>query len=342
MAERGQRLTLRVGRVEAEVSLLKTSAKPREAQHETRRVPVPVPEAESPAGDSWPDELAAEVADSAPPAETYAGRVATDPLVPEGVVAVVGGERLDPFGAEPDPEPEAPREDPFPLPGGIAGGVMDGTYDAGGPPAEVVQSAIRHGVTNEAGEFVDLTEELAAIDERCILDGMEVAATVRQNAIPAHRVRDAHFVAPAGEGAPKVLALLWAGLRERRAAAMVRWTKRTNQALGALVARGTAEDPYLVLLELEWTRNLRPLPARARLGVGMAATSDQERRAAARLVAAYAEKPAILETLRDERAAQRAELLEAARAGEAWTAPALAAPPREADDLADLMAAGRR
>jgi non-homologous end joining protein Ku len=262
MAERGQRTTLLLGGVEAEVSLLKLSGKPRDAQYETRRK--------------------------------------SDP----GAVA------------EAEPEAERPRVDAL-------SGVREAAHEHAASLAEVLPPAPRapevmRGAVGPDGEFVDLTDQLAEIDERTVLDGMEVVATVDQAEVPSVRVRDAHYVAPAGEGAPKVLAILWTALRDRRSAALVRWTKRTNQALGAIVARGRGKSAHLVLLELEWQANMRPAAGRADLSAAVAATSEREQNAARALVAALRQPPGIFTALVDERAQQRAELLEAVRSGVDW------------------------
>jgi hypothetical protein len=195
----------------------------------------------------------------------------------------------------------------------------------------------RHGVTREAdGGWEDLTERLAEIDERTRLDGMEVAYTVASSAVPRLRVRDAHFVAPADQGATGVLAHLWQGLRDGDLAALVRWTKRTNQALGAIVASGTVLNAHLVLLELEWTASMRALPARARLGDAVEAVTPQGARAVADLLDALRGRPGVVAHMRDERAAQRAELLDAARAGHRLPEPPEPEPGPEAEVVAAL------
>lgn len=343
MAERGQRTTIRLGpSVAAEVSLLKMSGKPREAQHETKRVEV-TPVAP---GEGEPQvEAYRELTGAAGVSEM---RVVTSPEPPtpqpvaEGspVTAAVGGDLHDPLG----PEPDLTGTDSFaPLPD--ADELMEGAR-----PEPVIQQ----GVTGPGGAWVDLTDELASIDERTKLEAMEVGNVVDSTSIPRERVREAYYVAPAGDGAPKVLALLWHGLRERRGAALVRWTKRTNQALGAIVARGTAADAHLVLLELEWQANMKDVPRRAQLGAAVGAlrvegvTEDvdlatferarRERKAAEKLVGALWTQPAVFESLRDERSGQRADLLNAAREGRKWQPPAEPAPLAEVVELAALVA----
>lgn len=316
--QRGQRSTLVIGGVKAEVALLKTSQKPRDAQYETRRVE------EAAVVEASQDASIVRTADgqgmSAEEARARAATTGHDDMA-------IG----DPLGAEPSaPEPTG-GFDPLP-----AEPAPDEAAAAAAEPT------IQRGVTGPGGVFVDLTDELEAIDERTRLEAMEVEATVARNAVPSERVRDSHYVAPAGEGAPKVLALLWRALRESNKAALVRWTKRTNQALGALVARGSATDPHLVLLELEWEANVQEVPPRARLLPAMALVSESEVVAAKDLVDAWHEPPSVFEDVRDERAAQRAELLNGAR--ESGAAPTVAPqekmqPTEQAERLREALAA---
>lgn len=349
MADRGQRTTLRLGTVEAEVSLIKTSASPRAAQHETRRVAAeavsglsPTPDrVEDFGGKATPEQMVAAGAFGPPdeggaaaelaralPAEFPEATTAAGHLPPDGV--------RDAFGADEEPDEPARSDAAFPP---LQGPVPDalrgqGLADLRAPQPETV---VQQGVTTEAGEWVDLTGELKAIDERCILDGMEVAAAVARNAVPSERIRDAHFLAPAGPGAPKVLALLWSALRRTNRAQLVRWTKKTNQALGAIVARGAADgDPHLVLLELEWKANMKAVPRRASLAAALAATGEAELAAAEDYVMALHRNPSVFDDLRDERAGQRADLLEASRVGASWTAPAV---DEQAQDAAQGLAA---
>jgi hypothetical protein len=270
--EQGQRTTIKWGGIEVEASLVKNSAKPKEAAHETRRVGG------------------------------------------EGADAVVAVEPMGNGAQAEAPKRVAPKPDP--------------------------RGEVRRGVTGPDGEFVDLTDALSFIDERTILDGMEVVATVPQSQIPAVRVRDARYITPAADGAGRVLGLIWSGLRERHSAALVRWTKRTNQALGAIVARGGGSEPrYLILLEVEWSANMRAPGARADLDGPVEASSQEERKMAAHLVQAYKRQPEVLLELRDERTEQRADLLEAAREGKAWVPPVEEEQPEEAESLADALAA---
>jgi hypothetical protein len=199
---------------------------------------------------------------------------------------------------------------------------------------------VQHGVRLEDGTWVDLTAELAAIDERTRLDGLAIVATTSANNVPRTKVRGCHYVAPAGEGAPRFLATLWRGLRDSKTAALVRWTKRTDQYLGALLPRGAeGGEPHLVLLELEWEANVREVPGRCRLGAALAEVPPDRGDVAARAMRAMRRPASVFAELRDERAGQRADLLGAAREGRRWEPPA---PEPEPDDLGrELAGAGR-
>jgi hypothetical protein len=185
-------------------------------------------------------------------------------------------------------------------------------------PAEYVPPAttVQQGVHLENGEWVDLTDRLNEIDERTKVDGLEVVATIATNAIPRERVRGATYLAGVDADTFKVLALLWRALRGCERAAAVRYTKRTAQTLGIIVARGSLqrghEPAHLVLLELEWAQNMREPSKRVTGPIG-APVGEHEVAAAIELVEAFAGPPSAVNDLRDERLAKRAELLQLAR-----------------------------
>jgi non-homologous end joining protein Ku len=200
----------------------------------------------------------------------------------------------------------------------------------------VPESSRRRGVTLEDGTRVDLTDRLAAIDESTLLKGMHVDAAVPRSSIPSSMVRDAHYVTPAGAGAPLFLAHLWKGMRESRKALVVRWSKRKNQALGVLVARGSTGEAWIELLELEWRENLRQPPRGTMLPVE--AVPDRNAAAAAKAIRAYMAQPVIFDELRDQRQQQRAELLESARRQVDWSAPEQPEQPADVEALGRLLA----
>lgn len=178
------------------------------------------------------------------------------------------------------------------------------------PPA----TRVEQGVHLESGEWVDLTAQLAEVDERTKVDGLEVVRTIPASSYASEHVRELHYLAGVNPGEYKVLSLLWRALRTAGMAAEVRWTKRTAQARGIILARGAlGHNAHLALLELEWAENLRKPSARA-TGPITARVSVEEARAALELVESFA-APAPRAELRDERLAKRAELLSMARSG---------------------------
>jgi non-homologous end joining protein Ku len=324
-SERGARTTLMFGGVACEVSLTKTSGKPAEAKHETRRM--------------IGDRLAEEVRREALAAWQEKHEV----------VATASGSGV-----------AAPRHLPSDEPLGDPDVILDFTKGevrgrAVEPFADLPAERVEQGVYLDDGSFVDLTDRLAEIDERTKIEGMEVLATIASSSVPRMRVRDSHWIGLAsdpskgkGQRGAKVLALLWRALRESDTAAVVRWTKRTNQALGIIVATGTREgtaargrNAALCLLELEWSANMREASPRATLPISV---SVSVREAAAALALAESIKAApgtTLDGLVDERLSKRAELLTAAREGrlDAYEPPPKPAQAVVVEDVAEALTA---
>jgi hypothetical protein len=317
VAERAsQTTTLIFGGVSAEIGLVKSSSKPKEARHEVRRMigDLPADEAQARAMSEW---------------------MARNGITTETVQNIADGlaENVEAIEAEAGPL-DVPREWREAVPGAP----VDGPFDAL-PPERV-----EHGVTLDDGTWIDLTEQLAMIDERTRIEGMEVVATIVGHAVPRTWIRDSHWVTlagGAGQRDAKVLALLWFALRETDEAAVVRWTKRTNQSLGIIVATGLRSVPEsmaLCVLEVEWPQNRRKPGARSSTPIG-AETSERERAAAIELVRSLHEPPSVLVALRDERAGARADLLAAAREGRLGevTLPPARVPVGEVEDLAAAL-----
>lgn len=332
--ERGERTRLMFGGVSAEVSLVKTSGKPTEAKHDTRRMigDRPAEDVRAEALQQWQQRRRAAEAEA--DATRDGGRAMAS--------AIVEAEERD--------VQRRMADDGDPLGGG---NVVTGTYltlddePETDPYAELPEERIEQGVQLDDGSFIDLTARLAQIDEATKIEGLEVIATIGSTSVPRYRVRDSHWIGLAGDQRAKdktpakVLALLWRSLRATNGAAVVKWTKRTNQALGIIVAQGsdTLGTRRLCLLELEWSANMRGPGPRATMPLDVE-VSARELAAAAALVEALHEPPAILDSVRDERNGKRAELLTAARDGklEAFVAPVKAGGVPEGADLADQLA----
>jgi hypothetical protein len=327
-----QTTTLIFGGVSAEIGLVKTSSKPKEARHEVRRMigDLPADEAQARALADWAERHGVTTETVEPEAESLA-----DGLARVGSAAAQkADERFrgladDPFGPADAAEIVLTRK---PL------GDVEGPFD-GLPPERV-----EHGVTLDDGTWIDLTDQLATIDERTRIEGMEVVATITGHAVPRTWIRDSHWVTlagGAGQRDAKVLALLWFALRDTDEAAVVRWTKRTNQSLGIIVATGVRSVPEsmaLCVLEVEWPQNRRKPGARSSTPIS-AETSDRERNAAVELVRSLHEPPSVLVALRDERSGARADLLSAAREGRLGevTLPPARVPVGEVEDLAAAL-----
>jgi non-homologous end joining protein Ku len=203
--------------------------------------------------------------------------------------------------------PDVPESAPTSAPGAPEVASPAPTYI---PPA----TRVEQGVHLENGTWVDLTDRLTEVDERTRVDGLEVVRTLPASSYASEHVRELHYVVGDDPSEFKVLALLWHALRAERAAAEVRWTKRTAQARGIILARGEAgKGAHLALLELEWAQNVRPVPAKAS-GPVAAEVAPEEVAAAVELVESF-RAPTPRAELRDERLAKRAELLKFARAG---------------------------
>jgi non-homologous end joining protein Ku len=171
---------------------------------------------------------------------------------------------------------------------------------------EVTQ--VRRGLRID-GRFVDLTENLEAIEEATKLEEMEVVSTRGSSIVPRIRVKGAYYVGTDGGGA-KALRLLHDSLKVRNRVAVVKWTKRSRQTLGVLA-------PYrgvLVAIEVAWANEIREIPERA-TAIAAAETSEAEREAALDLVDALADDQTTLDDLSDDALALRAELIVAARNG---------------------------
>jgi hypothetical protein len=306
MSNGGQRIDLRFGGVSVEVALSKTSGKSAEAKHTVRRMigDELADVARMNALHKWQREHgSAEVREERVAANGALGEYVEQHAAASLVMDDETQERFNEAVAEVNPYADLPPER-----------IEHGVYRPVNGEPQAVQDF------TEDGEWVDLTDRLAKIDERTRIDGMEVVATIPSPSVPRHRVRDSYWIglAPDAAGTPKVLALLWAALRKQQRAAVVKWTKRTNQALGII----------------EWSANMRKPGPRATAPLTVE-TSIAEQAAALALVEALAEPSAFLDSVRDERTAKRAELLEAARAG---TLEAFEPPPEPVSADSDLSA----
>jgi hypothetical protein len=341
MAVRGQRTQIVLGSLKADVSLVNASGDPSAVRFESARIDrdgnvvtdveaaeagplllgqpgVPVvdmeltTEALDPLG-------AGETGDTAP-SITPAG-MTRDEAEAAGVTTGSTAER-DPASLVPDRMGLAPV-----IPQNVDQALArDAHHGLTEPVTRIVK-----GVTGPKG-FVDLTDRLAEIDAFVKLDGMQVVAAVPGNAVPRERVRNAQFVVPQDPTSQKIVGLLYDALLDSSRAIAVRWSKRTNQALGVLVA--SKARGCLMLYEVEWGANERKAPAAAVVSGVAANMSDGERKAAVDYIERISGAASALNEVADERRELQGELVEAAKQGDSWTVPL-----REQGDDDDLAAA---
>jgi non-homologous end joining protein Ku len=164
---------------------------------------------------------------------------------------------------------------------------------------------------------------------------MIVAAAIPAGSVPRERVRDASYLSPIDPLGSKVCTLLYDVLRAENRALAVRWTKRTNQALGIIVA--SSRHKALMLLELEWSANMTA-PSKRVQQATQAQVSEGELDAATKFVQALSRPASALDELEDERAVLNARLLEAAREG--TDEPDLTVDRPDAGELEVLLAGG--
>lgn len=177
-----------------------------------------------------------------------------------------------------------------------------------------IVSEPRRGIRDAEGAFIDLTDQLKAIDETVKLDEMRVVAFVDVGQIDRSRIIGSYYLKP-DDGAGRALDVLYTGLRRNRRVAVVRWGKRVNQAVGVV----TAYQGGLTVLELAFAPEVRKRPP----GYGREVVEGDLAQAGDRLVTALTGRLPDLNAVTDDRAELRARLRRAAEAGyvEAFEAP---------------------
>lgn len=214
-----------------------------------------------------------------------------------------------------------------------------------GTGERVEPDRVRRGVRLEGGEFIDCTAQLAQIEEETKLEQMAVVEFIDVGVVERARIEASHYVGAAAPEAAKPLKLIYEALRINRRAAVVRWSSRSRQSLGVLVAHGNSG--CLVLLKLAWAEDWREPPAKA-MSVNRTQVTVDEIAMASRLVTAMSGRgSATLDALRDEAIVRREELYAAALAGEVQPVEQTPAPVEDAAidaweaSLAELTAVGK-
>lgn len=210
-------------------------------------------------------------------------------------------------------------------------GVVEEGYDK-----ELAEEDVRRGMRTTVGEFIDLTDQLDAIDKVTKLEEMRITGFVRRERVPRIQIIGSYYLAATGPGAPKVLSLLHDAMHAEQRVAVVKWTKRTAQSLGVIIP---THEGLLVVLELEWHENCRMPGPRALAHVGTAHTAE-EMEAACELLREMGESPDLICEQRDDRLRLRQELVKRTLEGKlgGFSVPEPPTAPEEADLAAQLRA----
>lgn len=308
--------TLKFGLVEAEVGLYKTTGDPKGvAKFET---------ASPEGGILRTEKRAVETA----PADT-----------PQGVspLAVAVEPKTDEDRAEPIPSDVAERQTKAYEELTTAPGEYRNVLIEEGTGEVVEPEEVRKGLRDADGNFTDLTDYLASIEQRTQLEQMEVVKFIDVGQVPRDRVMASYYIGSADVGAPRVLRLLSEAMQRKRRVALVKWTKSTRQAFGVVVRDGRRN--VLTLLQLAWAENVREPNAKCN-ALQQAEVSEQEVDAACSLIEAMQDTWEAADELRDNAIVMREELIEAVEDGTLKTFKLPPAKPEAGEDvdLADAMA----
>lgn len=153
--------------------------------------------------------------------------------------------------------------------------------------------------------FVDLTDALDDIDARTKLEEMRIVTFIDYRHVPRERVVGSYYLAAHGPGAPRVLALLREAMRASGRVAIVKWTKRTRQALGAITP---GKNGTLLVMELAFAEQELEPPVRA-LAHRAVEVTPEELAAAQALIEQMGGTRATIDALRDDRDVLRQRLI---------------------------------
>lgn len=314
------RTTLSLGLVEADVKLYKTTGKgekdptfttagpngyPLRAEQRAREAEVEETEAADPLGFADDDGTAV------PPA---------------------------PLAVEEDPGSEVPAADSSTVVAS-APGTFKTVMVEEETGVEVEPEDVRRGVRLDDGTFVDLTGRLAAIDEETKLDRIQVLDFIRRERVPRERVVGSYYLAADSKSSPRVLRVLFEGMKRAERVAIVRWTKMKGQSIGLLVPHGSGA---LVVLECVFADAARK-PNAACLAHMRAAVTEKQVDRAVELIESMNAAPSALDGYFDRRAQLQRELAEKAEKGADLADFAVVEEPSEAlRSLDELLVASAR
>lgn len=200
---------------------------------------------------------------------------------------------------------------------------------------EVEPEDVRRGVRLDDGTFVDLTDQLAAIDEQSKLDRLEVLDFIRRERVPRERVVGAYYLAAGDKGNPmRVLRILYEAMKRTERVAIIRWTKMKGQSLGILIPHGSGA---LVVLEVAFADAARK-PNSACLAHMRAEVKESQVDRAVELVESMNAPPAALDDYFDRRAQLQRDLAQKAEEkGDLSEFAVVEKPASEMEELDDLL-----
>jgi non-homologous end joining protein Ku len=209
----------------------------------------------------------------------------------------------------------APAERPAPSAAPVDGEFVRKLVEEGSG-AVVEPSEVRRGLfvgEGDARRFVDVTDQLAAIEQRTKLDQIEVVATVDRTAMRMRRVLGAHFVGATDEESSPILRLLYESLHRTRRVAVAKFTTGGRQKLGVIAPDRATQT--LMMLQLAFSEDLRSAPAKAK-AIQNVVVSEEHVQVMCDILDAFGDSPDVLDTLTDDAVKFRAELHARAAAGE--------------------------
>lgn len=189
---------------------------------------------------------------------------------------------------------------------------------------------VRKGIRTPAGDFIDLSEHLHAIDEITKLEEMRIEAFVSVAAIERtiHRIRGAYWVGPE-DGSAYTLALIRQAMLRELAVGVVRWTKRTRQSMGLLVV----DEQGLLLLDVAFADLTREVRRDVTLSASLEC-KDEHLQMARELVAEMMYPVNAVDRIEDDAVEYKARLIEIARAG---LVPPMPEPLETDDELSEAL-----
>jgi non-homologous end joining protein Ku len=183
-----------------------------------------------------------------------------------------------------------------------------------GTGEKVAPEDCRLGIRDANDRFIDLTAEIASIAERTKLEEMRIADFIRVEEIRREWVVGSYYVAPDGPTAPKAIRLLHEAMRSQKRVAVVKWTKRSKQALGVLVPHPATKS--LMCVELAWDEDKREVPRKVYVPGEVEVTKEEIHLAREMVEVMSSTRAASLDVQTDDSRGLIRDLLEQANEGD--------------------------